>query len=195
MKIRKLPSREHLQNCLDYDQISGVLTWKYSIPGSYFSSKTQHKRFLSRYSGKRAGSLSNQNRYVVGIPGSGHKGCLNANRVIWKLMTGEDPKDGCHIDHKNGDTTDDSWQNLREVSTSINNKNRAVMKSNNSGTRGVCWNSRSGKWKAYIQIDGKNSHLGCFSNKNDAICARETAEKLQNREAGQVIYRNSQASP
>jgi hypothetical protein len=34
--------------------------------------------------------------------------------------------------------------------------------------KGVSWLSKSNKWKAHIQIDGKGTHLGCFDDEEEA---------------------------
>lgn len=42
---------------------------------------------------------------------------------------------------------------------------------------GVTWNKRRNKWCAQIMVKGKNINLGSFINKNEAINARQKAEK------------------
>ena len=75
------------------------------------------------------------------------------------LVHGEDP-DG-HIDHVNGDRSDNRIQNLRLVDAQINNENRRTCNSNNrSGFLGVCWDKQASKWKANITCGGKLKHLG-----------------------------------
>lgn len=43
---------------------------------------------------------------------------------------------------------------------------------------GVCWSNANNKWKAYINIDGKQKHLGYFDDIEDAIKARKEAESI-----------------
>ena len=43
---------------------------------------------------------------------------------------------------------------------------------------GVCWSNKSNKWRAYINIDGKQKHLGYFDDIEDAIKARKEAESI-----------------
>ncbi len=50
------------------------------------------------------------------------------------------------------------------------------MKTNNSGTTGVCWNKQANNWKAYIHDKNKRINLGHYKNKEDAISARKKAE-------------------
>jgi len=59
--------------------------------------------------------------------------------------------------------------------------NKRMQSSSKSGHFGVCEVKRVGKttgrWQAYISWMGKRIHLGYFSTKEEAISAREKAEK------------------
>ncbi len=46
-----------------------------------------------------------------------------------------------------------------------------------SGHKGVGWNKNDSLWQAYIGLDGKTIHLGRYKNIEDAIAARQAAEK------------------
>lgn len=48
--------------------------------------------------------------------------------------------------------------------------------SNTSGVRGVCWNSRTQKWRAALRFQGQNHFLGEYDDIADAIKARHRAE-------------------
>lgn len=56
-------------------------------------------------------------------------------------------------------------------------KNRLIS-SNTSGHTGVYLNKRSGKWAAQITFQGKTYYLGSYSDKNEAVKARERGEEL-----------------
>ena len=81
-----------------------------------------------------------------------------AHRLAWLYMTGEMPKK--LIDHKNMDKTDNRFENLREATYSQNIANKKHK--SKSGFKGVTWWERDKKWKAQIEIDGKNKHIGYF---------------------------------
>src|SRR5690606_30126031 len=49
-------------------------------------------------------------------------------------------------------------------------------KDNKSGHKGVCWDNRRQKWRAYIGIKGKQITLGYFEHMEDAIATRLRAE-------------------
>jgi thiamine pyrophosphokinase len=94
---------------------------------------------------------------------------------------------GFETDHINGDRLDNRQCNLRTATHQQNQINRHHQKNNTSGVIGVNWNKNAGKWQACIKINGKNKHLGYFSNKNDAINTRMLA--LQKR-LDEVFYGN-----
>ena len=74
----------------------------------------------------------------------------------------------------NGDYSPD---NCRWVSNSIQQFNKRIPKRNTSGHVGVSWNKKDQKWVSYITKDYVMHYLGRFANIEDAIKAREEAEK------------------
>lgn len=54
---------------------------------------------------------------------------------------------------------------------------RNVRSDNTSGVTGVFWVKNANKWGASIKTNGKSVHLGYFANFEDAVIARENAEK------------------
>lgn len=79
-----------------------------------------------------------------------------------------------HIDHYTLNNTKD---NLRICTKQQNNMNQRKSSNNTSGVTGVCWDKRYNKWAARINIDKKQTFIGYFANKQDAIKARKKAEK------------------
>lgn len=55
--------------------------------------------------------------------------------------------------------------------------NQNPPKNNKSGHKGVYWDNKKNKWCAQITTQKKKIHLGRFDNIDDAINAREKAEK------------------
>lgn len=95
------------------------------------------------------------------------------HRLAFLYMVGKFPK---QIDHINGNGLDNSWKNLRNVCNQGNQRNRARAKNNTSGVTGVGWDKIRKLWTAQIQVSRKNIHLGKFSNFDDAVQARKSAE-------------------
>lgn len=84
---------------------------------------------------------------------------------------------GKEVDHKNGKVYDNRKSNLRESTHSLNMKNTKLFSTNKSGHKGVRYSKRENKWKAYIQCNKQKIHLGTFALVEQAIEAREEAEK------------------
>lgn len=85
--------------------------------------------------------------------------------------------DNLIVDHKDGNSFNNSKSNLRIGTQSQNLMNKATYKNNTSGHKGVIWYEPTKKWKAEITKDGITYRLGYFYNKEDAINARIKAEK------------------
>lgn len=95
-------------------------------------------------------------------------------RVAYLLMTNEWPD--C-VDHENGVTDDDRWENLRKATRSENMRNQKLRVDNTSGSRGV---SRfRNKWHARVHVEGVTHHIGYFETFEEAKAARDlAAERL-----------------
>lgn len=67
------------------------------------------------------------------------------------------------VDHKNHDTLDNRKENLRKATHSQNSCNRR-----SNILKGVSWHKKAAKWRCYIKINGKQIHLGLFTDKPEA---------------------------
>jgi hypothetical protein len=72
--------------------------------------------------------------------------------------------EGEHVDHEDQNKLNNTTDNLRAVSRSLNARNSRQNATNTSGYTGVYFDKRDCKWKAQVKIDGKNRHLGLFEN-------------------------------
>lgn len=89
------------------------------------------------------------------------------HRVIWLLNFGNWPI--YEIDHINGDRTDNRINNLQDVTTADNGRNKKIPSTNSSGHIGVIWDSARNKWRSELQINGKKKTLGRFDSIEEAI--------------------------
>lgn len=97
-----------------------------------------------------------------------------AHRVIWLLATGSWPEG--QIDHINGVRDDNRMCNLRVVDSAENSKNQGRYKNNKSGVTGVLWHKSMAKWRSQIRINGREIHLGYFTDFDAAVAARKAAD-------------------
>jgi hypothetical protein len=76
------------------------------------------------------------------------------------------------IDHINGDTRDNRLSNLRGCSQSENMRNQRIGK-----MKGISFikKAKKNQWRAYITVDYKQIHIGCFQNKESAFAAYRKA--------------------
>jgi hypothetical protein len=56
-------------------------------------------------------------------------------------------------------------------------KNMKTKKSNKTGVNGVSVSSKSGRYCAYISVNGESKNLGHFKTIDEAALARKDAEK------------------
>lgn len=151
---------------LNLDPKAGKLFWLHR-PLHLCKDEHQMKVWNKLYSGKEALSSINSAGYK--------KGCIFykqhlAHRVIWLLHFGEWPV--ATIDHINGIRTDNRVVNLREVTPSENQMNRARSGNNTSGVVGVHWNEKDHVWVASLTVARKYVHLGSYGTFNEAVQRR-----------------------
>lgn len=99
---------------------------------------------------------------------------IMVHRLIWFYVTGEWPEQ--EIDHIDGDGLNNRWNNLRQVSDTVNMKNQRLYRSNKSGIHGVYWDKEVGCWRVHISSEGVRTYLGRGDSVFDAACLRKRAE-------------------
>lgn len=155
-------TNERLIECLHYSPADGLFTW-IAKPSSRSNIKV----------GDKAGVKNKRGYIVIQIDNKKYK----AHRLAWLYNYGKFP-DGV-IDHINRDTSDNRIENLRDVTQSINLKNRRLSSSNKSGKSGVYKQGNS--WIAQINSEGVREYIGSFKTKEEATVARCNKEKEDNR--------------
>lgn len=88
------------------------------------------------------------------------------------------------VDHINGDTHDNRWENLRPCSRLQNSKNRKTYQSSKTGIKGVFKKAYKGRefFVASIQSDGVRHFLGHFNSIEDADKAYKAASEQFHKE-------------
>lgn len=71
-------------------------------------------------------------------------------------------------DHRDGDGLNNRRYNLRACTHAENQINKRVRADSRCGLKGVSWESRSGRWRAEITLNGKKKWLGLFDSPQEA---------------------------
>lgn len=152
---------QRVAEMIDYDPHTGKLTWK--------RRDVYVRGWSNKRAGEECGKLRNGYRVIEVRFGDGVRLRVMAHRLAWFIHCGRLPNG--EIDHVNRDRSDNRACNLREVSSSMNKRNKSRMSNNKSGVTGVCWDKCRKKWAAQVRMEGRNHHLGRFDNLIDADLA------------------------
>ena len=80
------------------------------------------------------------------------------------------------ITYADGDSLNNTRENLRVCTADEAAMGRGISSSNTSGVTGVYWVKRTGKWAAFIAAYGRRYSLGHHADFNDAVDARKAGE-------------------
>lgn len=162
---------ELCRQLLRYEPETGKLFWL-ARPREMFATQRAHSTWNARFAGKEAFTNRLANGYfqseICNVP-------MFAHRVIWAIVHGKWP-DGV-VDHKNRRPDCNFLENLRDIPKRDNSKNAKMSKRNTSGHTGVGWDANRRKWYARLGCGRTRVYLGRFDDKQDAIAAREAANR------------------
>jgi hypothetical protein len=175
MKVNPIPPQNELLSILEYNFRTGRLKWLLRSSEHFKDDKHSAEHCAAAWNAKNYGrhadcSLTSNGYRVVSIGGKR----LRAHRIIMAML-GKPVVE--QIDHINQDKTDNRLANLREVTHRQNNLNQSLRKNNKTGFMGVIWDKDRQKWKAEIKVNYKRVYLGRFNSLDEAINARNAAEK------------------
>lgn len=168
-------TQEQLKSLVHYDPDTGIFTWlQKPVNGT---GRNNSAKWNKRYAGSRVGSIGkhcNKRYYSAGIMGKK----MYLHRLAWLYITGNHPEDV--IDHINGDTLDNRFENLRSTSKSQNQKNSQLDHRNKTGISGVWFCNRLKKYICYITSFNKRKYLGSYADFDEAVKVRRKAELEHN---------------
>ena len=166
---------ELCRQLLDYDPETGKLFWKARSSSDFKASKyASAEQLAALWNRKNAYGLAFTATKSTGYRHGNIQGVtITAHRVAFAIYYGRWPS---HVDHINGDRTDNRIENLREVTASENHKNRRKNRGENARV-GVSYSPQRGRWQAQICSQQKRMHLGWFDTEAEALAAREKAER------------------
>jgi len=152
-------NQRRIKELLHYNLYTGIFTWRISRG--------------CRKAGEETGCVVGGGHLQIGIDGS----LYYAHRLAWLYMTGEWPQP--EIDHINGVKDDNSWINLRLATSTINSENQRIARSDNkyTGLLGAYRCNKTSRFRATIQVKGKQYHLGVFGTSQEAHDAYVKAKR------------------
>lgn len=150
---------ERLWSLLDYNDKTGVFTWRVS-------------RGRTAKINAEAGNLADG--YVkIMVDGKTYP----ASNLAVLYMTGEWPLH--EVDHQDTNRSNNSWINLRDIPHRANTENQRKARTTNlTGFLGVSAHHRSSRFRARIRVDGKLKQLGWFDTPEEAHEVYKTAKRI-----------------
>jgi hypothetical protein len=146
--MKPIVTQERLKEVLSYDPATGIFRWKKSL---------SNKRAV----GEIAGVVSKRGCIVIGVDTKQYK----AHRLAFLYVRGEWPAN--KVDHRDGDPTNNAWENLRDVTQRVNTQNFQKARVNSkTGFLGV--SPANNGFKAQVTINGKTKNLGIYKTPQEA---------------------------
>jgi hypothetical protein len=140
-----------LRALLHYDPETGIFTWKVKtcrkvVPGAI------------------AGYIKPEGYTIIRVNKRGYR----ASRLAWFYVTGKQPL--YDIDHIDGNPRNNSFVNLRDVTTAgnIQNQKKAHSRNKTGGFLGVSKLKSSKRWRARICTNGAQIVIGWFDTPEEA---------------------------
>ncbi len=144
-------THERLKELLSYDPATGEFRRILDVKGG----KTLG--FTNARAGDIAGAPRKDGYWRISIDNKRYF----AHRLAFLYMTGAWPKR--HVDHRDGNPSNNAWQNLREASHAENMRNSKPKKHSALGVKGVR-RTEAGNYSVRITINRKVKHLGTTHN-------------------------------
>jgi len=135
---------------------------------------TENGIVYSRKTGKSMGWIDKVTGYVIiGKQANGKKYGIQRSHVIWWGKYQKMPPVKMHIDHEDGDKTNDRIENLKELTHQQNNAKMKKNKNGSSKYRGVNFRKDKKKFIARVCKCGKRYSFGSYGDEKEAAVARD----------------------
>jgi len=172
-------TQDRLKELLHYNPLTGTFTW---LPRDikHFICKRTWSTWHSNFANKVAGNTSPKGYRTIRIALYGDKSYLS-HRLAWLYVYGEWPKE--HIDHINGNRSDNRIINLRDVDRLCNAQNQRTTKRESKLPLGVYFykNKPVRPYSASLRVDYKVKFLGYFDTPEEAHDVYVKAKRLYHK--------------
>ncbi len=157
-------TQDELKELLHYEPTTGKFTWLVS---------TSNRVSIGSEAGKAGVKATYRQIRIDGVAHLSH-------RLAFLYMTGTIPD---IVDHVNGVKHDNTWVNLREADTNLNQHNRqGANKNSTSGIRGVSLHKPTNKWYVEVWANSNKHYLGLYEDLELAELVAEEARSLLHKE-------------
>jgi len=201
-KFATLPPLAYLHECYSIDSSCGSgLRWK-NRPLSHFVNAHGMNIMNARFAGQPAGYRANITKRSSGEPPryywtvrlrtSGKDVERNgqlmlSHRVVYYMHTGRDPVDSI-VDHRDGNTENNSPDNLRLATFSQNLFN--AQRRPRQHAKGVTYDKRRSRYAARVSLS-----LGSYSTEKEAALAYQAAAEILHKEFALHLSRPQHSIP
>jgi len=117
-------------------------------------------------------SLNNKGYLQVGLMKDGKAKTVYIHLIVAWIFC-ENPDNKPTVDHKDRNPENNRPGNLRWATRREQQNNQGMYSTNKSGTKGVCLDKGSNKWRVQLTIDGVQKHFGRFADLKDAIACKD----------------------
>ena len=146
-------TRDRLMESFRLDEETGIFYWR--------SPPSCHAYLMGSVAGRCVTERTGKQYWQIKVDNKMYK----RSRMVFLVMHGKLPFP-C-VDHKNGNSLDDSPLNLREATEEQNARNRKTHKKSNDLPRGV--KQVKDKFVSLIRHNKKQEHLGTFGTIEEAL--------------------------
>lgn len=168
-------THEYLKQCIDYNPETGDFKWKISMGPSTYGNDA----FYVRIEGNNYIKLTS---FILGKS-------YSTNRLIVFWMTGYMPSPNRVVMPIDNNALNLKWSNIK-----VGNRSETNIKKRNHGmlaSKGVCFDSRSNKYRVTIRITGKQKCLGYYDTETEAYAAYMKAARKHYGELANDGYQHA----
>lgn len=148
------------ESCLDTEDLNKLSAYNYSFYPNWDAAVQNYYARATTYLGK-----GENGKYKYGAV------------FIHRIVTGVE--DGYYVDHIDHNTLNNKKENLKITDMEVNTKNRlGANKNNKTGHRNVCYVTSKGVYRVQLQVNGKHTFFGDYTDLEEAVECAKNARKL-----------------